>query len=1170
MISKFGRLLPVILLVCLSLFALATVGFAQDLDNVTISGKVADSNNAPIVGSSVTATRVNTNEERTVTADDEGRYRIVGLKPGLYKVSASSNGFGTKENTGLETLAGQNVQLDFSLAPGDVLVEQTVTIDNDFSPVDTTRTVVGGTITEREIEEIPNNSRNALDLVLTLGGTAEESLSTRDLAEDRNADPRGTPAEQGNFSLSGGASYSNNITIDGLDNNDDLSAQDRFQPSIESIAEVQVITNQFSSEYGRASGGRINLRTKAGTKKFRGRAFMFFRDANLNANTYYNNLTFYNADGTVLRNPVARLPFTDYNPGFTLSGPVIVPYIYNGKKRTFFSVTYEYDKLNDTSLIDTYIPAVANPRFTLPTPTSPTRTCDNTDTTATSPACVGINGQSPTAGFVSPYTVTLATPNSSNVVTARVDHELFKNNNATFGYQFGRKNNRRQRGASSTRVEDALQSLNKDSDAFNFTDNQVFGAKLVNQFRFQWSRYEPSYETDNPFDPVVLISYRNPITNGVQSLIAGNSTSNSNSGFASNRRERRLQFQDSFTYIVGSHTIKAGFDIQSVNSQSIALGDATGTFNFNSVLNYQNNILSRFRQNFGTDITVKNTYWGIFANDEFKPISNLTISYGLRYERETAIGDNNNLGPRIGVAYDPFKTGKTVIRFGAGLFYNRVLLRTVGDFVQNSSGDLFQFDTNNIGTGGTDPRRIAVLGRIAQQFPNGYSSVNDIKTALTSLGYNSGLGFTSNTATTGNPLRSVDPNLKIPESYQFNVGFEREIGKGLIFEANYTVNRTANLWREFNPNVPLVPSGYSDFTGYLVANSFVFTTPGATTPTTRTYRFYLGPTNDSSGVSLMQGTATQAGTGTCPTTGIVTCFVNLNSPNSTTTLPNIAVAGSSTNSVGTPVGIALAAVAKFRPNPNLDETERVSSIGNSFYQGLILELRSRFRKLGGGFGTTVRAAYTLSSTRDDGLNNTANAEVNGDFGREWARSLQDRRHRFALSGTFDTPQWFGKLRFAPLLRVGSAARFNLGYGVDRNLNDVSTDRPNFTGNIGDIKFRDPGTPFPAELAAQFSLPPIGAKSGTLSRNAGIGPNLFVFDMSVTREWRFKERFRLRPIIEFGNILNATVFSFGSEFINFNALGTSPTLAQRTNYQNFLIPTRTFRQRTIRLGVRFDF
>ncbi|OWP20481.1 hypothetical protein CBF90_16745, partial [Microbacterium sp. AISO3] len=133
----------------------------------------------------------------------------------------------------LTTVSGQNLQLDFTLAPASVQAETVVTVGNDDAPaVDTTRTVVGGTITQREVEELPNESRNPLDLVLTLGGTSEEQLSTRDLANDRGrrgiSTPGTTPEEAGIFGLSGGAAYSNNITIDGLDNNDDRGASFRF------------------------------------------------------------------------------------------------------------------------------------------------------------------------------------------------------------------------------------------------------------------------------------------------------------------------------------------------------------------------------------------------------------------------------------------------------------------------------------------------------------------------------------------------------------------------------------------------------------------------------------------------------------------------------------------------------------------------------------------------------------------------------------------------------------------------------------------------------------------------------------------------------------------------------------------------------------------------------
>jgi hypothetical protein len=204
---------------------------------------------------------------------------------------------------------------------------------------------------------------------------------------------------------------------------------------------------------------------------------------------------------------------------------------------------------------------------------------------------------------------------------------------------------------------------------------------------------------------------------------------------------------------------------------------------------------------------------------------------------------------------------------------------------------------------------------------------------------------------------------------------------------------------------------------------------------------------------------------------------------------------------------------------------------------------------------------------DDGLNNTSNAEIDGDFSREWARSLQDRRHRLAFSGTFDTPWWLGRIRLSPLVRYGSSAPFNLGNGgSDRNLNDSSTDRPLFSGNVADIRFREPGSPVPASLISQLSLPPIGSRSGNLPRNSGTGPSFYTFDLSVTREWKLGDRRRLRPTAQFDNILNARVFSFGSGFIDFNNL----TVTNSTAQNNFLVPTRTYRQRQIRLGVRFDF
>jgi hypothetical protein len=280
--------------------------------------------------------------------------------------------------------------------------------------------------------------------------------------------------------------------------------------------------------------------------------------------------------------------------------------------------------------------------------------------------------------------------------------------------------------------------------------------------------------------------------------------------------------------------------------------------------------------------------------------------------------------------------------------------------------------------------------------------------------------------------------------------------------------------------------------------------------------------------------------------GIPTTIINLNSQTAINSSP--------------PIAVALAVLQRFRPDPTRTQLEQLASIGSSRYNGLTLELRRRYRKLGYGFGASMRLVYTLSLLKDDGIVNTSSAQIVGDFDSEWSRALQDRRHRLAFSGSFDMPRWSGGLRLSPILRIGSSAPFNLsGGGVDRNLDDVNTDRPNYSGNLSAIRYRNPGAPFPSEVFNALSRPTIGTIGGNLPRNAGQGPWLFVFDMNVSRQFKFSERFRVRPNIQFGNILNARVFSFGTAFIN----ATAPEAT-------FLVPNRTYRPRQIRLGMRIDF
>lgn len=1096
---------------------LALSAAAQDLDNVTITGKVTDQNGALVPGATVTAKLVDTKVERTAVSDGDGKYKIIQLAPGKYTLTAAANSFQTTVESGLEFTAGRNAQIDLVLFPPGLKLDPVIITTEDASPVDVTRTVVGGTVKTREIENLPVASRSPIDLIFTMGGVAEEPLSVRDLANDPSA--RTTPEEAGNFSISGGTAYSNNITIDGLDNNDDRSAKERFTPSIDAVDEVQVIRNQFAAEYGRASGGRINLRTRGGANQFRGRAYYFYRDEALDANSWKNNTL-----------GLKRLPLQEHDPGFTFSGPVTIPHVYRGNDRTFFFAAYEYDTFLETTLIDTLVPFDQNPLFPLPAPTNPgLKRAEN----PSAPALVATNG-------IAPFISSVSTPQRNHIFTARADQKWTKLHDGAFLFQFGRLNNLRQFGGGD-RLAEALVGKSRNTEAIAYSDNLVLSSKAVAQTRFQFSRLTPAVEAaGGAAKPVVLIAIKDSLALNTGTLIAGTSTTG-----ATDRRESRFQFQEIFAYVHGAHSLKFGGDVQQIKSTFIDLSDATGTWSFDSAGDFLANTPSRFRQNFLTTSTQHNTYAGVFAQDEWRIKPNFLLSYGLRYENESIVRDLNNFGPRIAIAYDPFKSGKTVIRAGAGIFYNRALLRTIDDFTTGAQ-QLF-FDTDALtdpstGKAMTDAQRRAFIAANLK-FPTTLAADSTLVKQF-------GVG-NSGTSGAGSVLRRLDPTLRIPESYQVNAGFERQMSKSLVIEANYTWNRSLHLWREFNVNAPALPKGFKSFTDYLASRDFAnfLSKPSGVRPILNTstagdlVRFVLAPPDPANPNSVVRITEF----------GVPVSLVNLNASTSTTS-----------------VTTALAALNLLRPDPSKGEVEQLIPVGRSIYHGLTLELRNRFRQSKNGAAFSFHVAYTLSFLQDDGVVNTSDALIAADFQREFVYGLQDRRHRFVFSGTLDTPKYLGRLRISPIIRLASGAPFNIGLGADRNLDDIDNDRPIFSGDIKSLKWRGPGQTLDGSILNQFALPTIG-QTGDLPRNAGRGPGQFAFDLNIARDFKVTERVNLRPQVEFYNVLNTTVFSFGSEFIDFNAFGPTSSAATRQAFlDSFLVPTRTMRPREIKIGIRMDF
>jgi len=1033
------------------------VAIADDLDNIVFEGVIRDTAGAVISGAKVALIQTATGIERVAMSNREGRFRIAVGAPGNYKLKASATGFNQQESQEVVTTTGRTFTIDLTLAAAGV--SEQITVAAASPPlVDTNRTVVGDTITQRELEDLPIINRDPLQLVFLLGGVTEAPLSTSELADEgRGVFLRGTPEEAGSFSLTGAPATSNNITIDGLDNNDDRSARERITLNVDSIAEVQIITNQYAAEYGRASGGRINIRTRGGANGFHGNASFYFGDESLNANTYFRN-----ARG------LGRVPQQQRREGGVLSGPI-------RKQRDFFFAGYERFDFPDFTEIRAFVPVAANPLFPLPKPNNPVAAGSE----------VGL------------FSEEIATSESTNVVNVRADLNFSQSHNAAVRFDMLRGENGRG-FPGGTRLPETILIEGRNSDSISVSDFLVFGNRFVNQGKLQYSRLLPRSKASLASVGVVISSPR---------LTAGTFTG-SDSAPAFAREEKRIQIQDNVSVIVGNHLFKAGADVQLVRSTFNDLFATGGQFTFDTVDDFLSNNPGRFVQRFDTESRVSNNVVGLFIQDEWKVIKNLTLSLGVRWDDESILDDRKNFSPRIALAWDPFggklfqrfkklaEPGKTVIRAGFGLFYNRALLRTIDDFSLGTSTTIVDSDVS--------PQVLASI-----RFPQ----------AITDQALIDRFGFAETQF-----LRRISPDLEIPYTLQTGLGIERQLTKSSVATVDYIFTRGAHLWRESNINAPVLPSGFQNFSQYLQSRDF------DNRPSSSGQRPISGSSVDVVRFDVSANTSSTSGAIQVEN-GVRVLTLGLNAPRSSN------------------ITAALNAVRSLRPDPSLTQVELLESTGNSFYHGGVVSLRYSF-----GSRAHFRAVYTLSKFLDEGTTNTASPQDLFNRRAERALSLQDQRHRFTFSGSFQVP--YVELDLAPIVSFGSSKPFNIGAGFDRNLNDIQNDRPNFITDIGRPVWRRPGNETADDVKAALELSPIGS-TGNLPRNYGVGPGTRSISLRASRTIVVREHIRVRPSIDVFNVFNNTIFSFGSEFVD-------------RDDSDFLVPRRTQRPRTVVLSLRVSF
>jgi hypothetical protein len=310
--------------ILLVVMILGSAGLAMAQNTASLSGTVLDQQGLAVRNAKITLTSTTTGVERVVTGDENGHYAFVSLAPGTYKLTVDGGAnFGLYTNESISVKVGQDLSFDPRLQLRSI--QQTLTVTSEAANIETTKTEVSQTVDERRIDGLPINGRNYINFTLT------NSQTTRDVS------PTIGPAPNSGLNVSGARARSNQVTVDGADAVDNSVNGIRSTVSQEAVQEFQLILSNYNAEYGRATGGVINIVTKSGGNEFHGDLFGYFRNKSFQARNAFSGQV--DATSGVLE-PVKQ-PYTRVQSGMTIGGPL-------KKDKTFFFGSYEYTQREET------------------------------------------------------------------------------------------------------------------------------------------------------------------------------------------------------------------------------------------------------------------------------------------------------------------------------------------------------------------------------------------------------------------------------------------------------------------------------------------------------------------------------------------------------------------------------------------------------------------------------------------------------------------------------------------------------------------------------------------------------------------------------------------------------------------------------------------------------
>lgn len=698
------------------LLAVVSALTAQSSNTADLEGLITDPAGAVIAGASLSVKNRETGVVRTGESSQIGRYRIAALPAGDYELTVMKPGFATGVRTGLLLRVGQVATIDVELPVAGQTEKVTVTAAAPM--IETGRATVGAVVDRNEIENLPINGRNFLDYSRTVAGVTGQQTS----------------GQGSGISFNGQRGRSNNLSIDGVDNNGQLNANTRLSMSQDAVREFQVVTNMFAPEFGNAGGGLVNVVSRSGTNDFHGNVFFFLRDESMDGR---------NAFVTDAEKP----PFRRKNSGATLGGPV-------ARNRTFFFAAVEYISRHESDVVtisDANVRAINAVLAARPLPRAAVKSISNG---------------------------TFPVDRIDTLSSIKVDHTLGAKDSLTFRYLFGQSRESNAGGVAiggTTDVSGGGGQRNRDQSYLGAWTH-IFSPTLLTEARFQ-------------FAPRALTQYDNdPV--GPRMQISGVANWGRNVNFPVLLDETRYQWQQSFSKQYGRHFIKFGADLNWIRAHTSFPVNFAGTFSFSSLADFQAGRVNQYTQGFGDpEIRLPDTLIGFYLQDSFKLSERITLTYGMRYDydmqpqgiprnRSNPIEaplqdgiprDPNNIAPRVGLTWNPDGKGKTVVRAGYGLFYDKIFLLV-------ARNALIARQTLTLATGPATTQLAQGAFPESRSYPTGF-------------------------AIPKGSLNTTDPNLVLPYGIQSNFGVEREVARDWSVGATWVMVHGVHQLRSENVNL---------------------------------------------------------------------------------------------------------------------------------------------------------------------------------------------------------------------------------------------------------------------------------------------------------------------------------------------------------------------------------